>query len=163
MTPNRRGWMENGLHRAALISACLGLLLGASAGAQDTVAKPSDEPAAVHEQDTSACACNPCARVFKAVVPTAEVHLTQTLSDPDRHVFDSGWQLFQISEADDWLEPYPVVGNPADSNTIVDMTVGVHSFLGRASMLSVGGVFPLGDGWDRTFDSELAVKFNHSF
>jgi hypothetical protein len=106
---------------------------------------------------------NPCARVLRALIPTAEIHVTQTLGDPDRHVFDSGRRLFQISEQDDWLEPYPVVGNPADSNTIVDATVGLHSFLGEASMLSVGGVFPLGDGWDRTFDSEIAVKFNHSF
>ncbi|HUT89269.1 MAG TPA: hypothetical protein VMY37_07220 [Thermoguttaceae bacterium] len=106
---------------------------------------------------------NPCARVVKAVIPTAEFHLTQTLSDPDRLVLDSGRRLFQISEVDEYLEPYPVVGNPADNNTITDVTVGVHTFLGQASMLSVGGVFPLGQGWDRTFDSEIAVKFNHSF
>ena len=56
-----------------------------------------------------------------------------------------------------------MVGNPADHNTILDATVGVHAFLGRDSMLSVGGVFPLGEGWDRTFDAELAVKFNHAF
>jgi len=110
---------------------------------------------------------DPCACLVKAVVPTAEVHLTQTLSDPDRLVLP-GSGFVQISQWEEGMdapppEPAPVVGNPAGSNTIVDMTVGVHAFLGRASMLSVGGVFPLGDGWDRTFDSEIAVKFNHAF
>ena len=105
---------------------------------------------------------NPCAPVLKAVIPTAEFHLTQTLSDPDRLVLD-GAQLFQLSSPDSFTEPEPVIGNPADSNTITDVTVGVHTYLGQASMLSVGGVFPLGQGWDRTFDSEIAVKFNHSF
>ena len=116
---------------------------------------------------------NPCARVVKAVMPTAEFHLTQTLSDPDRLVLPgSNWHvLSEAPEFDPLVGPVgpipeearPVVGNPADGNTIVDVTVGVHTLLGRASMLSVGGVFPLGEGWDRTFDSEIAVKFNHAF
>jgi hypothetical protein len=116
---------------------------------------------------------NPCARVIKAVMPTAEFHLTQTLSDPDRLVLpESGFHTITESPTGDPgeaptgdipAEPAPVVGNPADSNTITDVTVGVHTLLGESSMLSVGGVFPLGDGWDRTFDSEIAVKFNHAF
>lgn len=111
---------------------------------------------------------NPCARLVKAVIPSAEFHLTQTLGDPDRLVLPESGVLY-IWEAPSSLtgnipnEPAPVVGNPAASNTITDVTVGIHSYLGRASMLSVGGVFPLGEGWDRTFDSEIAVKFNHSF
>jgi hypothetical protein len=54
----------------------------------------------------------------------------------------------------------PILIGNAQRLEYVDLTVGLHAQLGDATTLRVGGVFPLQDRPDRTFDAEFLVQVN---
>jgi hypothetical protein len=98
----------------------------------------------------------------RGIAPTVELHLTQTLGRPDVLVMPTSGST--VPSASGWVpEEAPTVGNLSRSNTFTDVTIGIDVLLGKASTLAVGAAFPLGTGHNRTFDTEVIVKFNHSF
>jgi hypothetical protein len=104
---------------------------------------------------------NPQARWLRGVAPTLEFHLTQTLGKPD--VLQLPASAMTVPSPTGFVpEPVPTVGNPYNI-TLTDVTVGIDALVGKASVLAVGAAFPLGTGNNRTFDSEVLVKFNRWF
>ena len=87
---------------------------------------------------------NPQAKWIRAVAPTLEFHLTQTLQRPQVLVLP-GSPLNLYSLPGFPLEPPPTVGNPAASNTITDFTVGIDTRIGDRTTLNVATPFP----WER--------------
>ncbi len=54
-------------------------------------------------------------------------------------------------------------GNPANHYDVWNLTVGLHTEMARGTQLRVGGVFPLSDGDNRFFDSELQLSIIRPF
>ncbi len=103
---------------------------------------------------------DPSAQWVKGVAPILEMHVTQTLQ--------SG-QVLQLPQPSPF---YHFVGTPGDqftvgataaSTTLTDLTFGINTEIGQASTLAVGATMPLGGGTNRSFDSEVLIRFNHSF
>jgi hypothetical protein len=54
-------------------------------------------------------------------------------------------------------------GNLAGRADVVNLTVGLHAEFAEDTLLRVGGVFPLGTGVNRAFDSEVQVQVERRF
>jgi hypothetical protein len=91
---------------------------------------------------------NPDAARLTSLAAVAEVHYTTTLNDAPAVTGLAGQAWF---------------GNPANRVDIVNLTVGLHSEFAGHTLLRVGGVFPLSNGDDRSFESELQVQLERRF
>ncbi len=94
----------------------------------------------------------PCARGLTGLAAVVEVHYATTLSDADT--------VSYISPVDATALYF---GNTVNRLDQVNFSVGLHAELCRNTTLRVGGVFPISDGDDRSFDSELQVQVGRRF
>ena len=85
---------------------------------------------------------------FTGLAAITEFHYTTALQDPD-----------SLSLLDGTL----TLGNLAGRFDVSNLTAGLHAEISRLSSLRVAGVFPLDDGADRFFDSEIQVAFIRRF
>lgn len=92
---------------------------------------------------------NPRARCLNGLASILELHYTTTLEDADRISGGDGAQAM-------------IFTNTANRVDLLNLTVGLHAELGLTT-LSIGGVFPLREDSDRTFDAELQVFLNRRF
>ncbi len=103
---------------------------------------------------------DPTARWVKGVAPILEMHLTQTLQKGEV------LQLPQVGLYN-FTAVVPsgqtTVGSTAPNTTLTDLTFGINTEIGTSSTLAVGATMPLGSGTNRSFDSEVLVRFNHAF
>ena len=103
---------------------------------------------------------NPSAPWIKGVAPILEMHLAQTLQKGAvLQLPQVGFYNFTSILPNDHF----TVGAAAPSTTLTDLTFGINAAIGQSLTLAVGATLPLGSGTNRSFDSEVLVRFNHCF
>jgi len=92
---------------------------------------------------------NPYGRAVTGVAGMLEYHYTTTLEDAGTVSGTDGFQFLRF-------------GNPANRMDISNLTLGLHTELGKTTV-RVGGVFPLSGGSNRLYDAEVQVSINRQF
>ena len=92
---------------------------------------------------------NPYARAVTGVAGMVEYHYTTTLENAGTVSGTDGFQFLRF-------------GNPANRMDISNLTIGLHTELGKTTV-RVGGVFPLSGGSNRLYDAEVQVSINRQF
>jgi len=101
---------------------------------------------------------NPCGCFLTGLAALIEVHYTTTLEDAD--IIRGDVPLF-LSQP-----PLPVdleVGNRANRNDIVNLTLGSTAEIRKSTTLATGFVIPLREASDKPFDLEFNLQLNHRF
>lgn len=93
---------------------------------------------------------DPSAPLLTGLAAIVEMHYTTTLNDADL--------VTAITPQVDYA-----LSNFANRMDVVNATVGIHTEIARHTTLRVGGVFPLTDGTDRLFDTEVQIQLNRYF
>jgi hypothetical protein len=93
---------------------------------------------------------NPHAHLLTGLAALVEIHYATTLSDSDSLLLVEDPTILAF-------------GNSANRVDEVNLTVGLHAELRSNTILRVGGVFPLTDRHNRSFDSELQVQVERRF
>jgi len=88
---------------------------------------------------------DPCRDWFPAIAAMVELHYTSTLQDADT------------------FSAFGTFGNAANRLDVLNLTAGFHVEVTEATDLRLGGVFPIRDGDDRFFDSEITVSLIRHF
>lgn len=87
---------------------------------------------------------------FRGLAGVVELHYTTSMQDTDEVRFPTFANLNTLS-------------NPGNRFDFLNFTVGVHLQLDELTNVRVGGVFPLRDGFDRPFESEVQVSVNRFY
>ncbi len=95
-------------------------------------------------------------RFIRGIAAVVELHQTLTLNDSDQiDAFIPGPGAMTTSEV--------ILTQPEDSFHVLNLTLGSHLDLPRNATLRLAGVFPLAEGSDRFFDSELVIQLGGRF
>ena len=91
------------------------------------------------------------ARLLSGIIPLLEFHYTTSLQDADIATVDTAQGTYSF-------------GNVFNRTNVANITVGSHFRIGRLSLFTVAGCFPLSAEDDqRQFDSEIVAQFNRFF
>jgi hypothetical protein len=105
---------------------------------------------------------DPKACWLTGIIPTAEVHYTNTLDNANIVVLPTDPSRFRSSGGFDFIPP-PRVGNLRNRMDILDVTLGTTFQFGQKSSLATAVAFPLKGTDNRTFDWEFTLQFNYYF
>ena len=92
---------------------------------------------------------NPRARCLNGLAAILELHYATTLQNTELVGGTDGQGYLQFSNTDNRVD-------------VLNLTVGLHAQMGRTT-LTVGGVLPLREDSNRTFDAEIQVFINRLF
>jgi hypothetical protein len=92
---------------------------------------------------------NPYAHYLTGLAAMVEYHYTTTLEDAEIVSGTDGSQILQF-------------GNTLNRMDISDLTIGLHTELGKTTV-RVGGAFPLSGASNRLYDAEVHVSVNRRF
>jgi hypothetical protein len=95
---------------------------------------------------------NPNARYLSALAGLVELHYTTTLQDAD---------IIAATIPDILPRDYRF-GNTYNRMDVLNLTIGLDAEVGLTNV-RVGAVFPLSDGTNQVFDSEIQVQINRRF
>lgn len=93
---------------------------------------------------------NPWGGCVTGVAAIAEFHYTTSLEDADQAVLLTNRTAAVLRSAPGRVD-------------LVNTTVGIHTAIGQATACRVGAAFPISEGDDRLFDSELQFSLIHGF